>query len=258
MESTFLFLGTGGSLGVPVVGCSCPICLSHDKKNKRLRSSALITTGNKKFLIDCGPDFRQQALTQGINSIDGCLITHIHHDHTASIDELRVFTFTKKKALPCLMSPETASDIRRRFDYLFLESEREKRSLSILDIHELPKKSGKINFEGVEVIYVGYEQSGTSVTGYRFGDLSYISDIKIYDEDIFDFLKGTKILIVSALRFTHSNLHFSVDEAIDFSKKIGASKTYLTHLSHELDFEKTSAYLPDNVHLGYDGLSFNF
>ena len=168
MESTFLFLGTGGSLGVPVVGCSCPICVSCKEKNNRLRSSALVTIGAKKFLIDCGPDFRQQALTHNINSIDGCLITHIHHDHTASIDELRVFTFKNKKALPCLMSSETASDIRRRFDYLFLETEREKRILSILEILELPKKSGKIHFEGVEVAYVGYEQSGTSVTGYRF------------------------------------------------------------------------------------------
>jgi phosphoribosyl 1,2-cyclic phosphate phosphodiesterase len=248
-----LFLGTGSSLGVPLVGCACQTCTSSSLLNKRMRPSALITVGGKQFLIDAGPDFRFQALTHNIHQLDGVLLTHAHQDHVAGLDDLRPLLFKRKEPLPILLSIKTAKDIQNRFHYFF------KKEKPPFDFHLLPEASeGAVVFQGLPLYYLTYEQANMEVNGFRIGNFAYISDIRVYQESIFSQLRGVETLIISALRLTSSRLHFSVDEAVEFASKLGVKKAWLTHISHDLEHEKINAYLPSFVQLAYDGLSLQF
>lgn len=254
MKGTLTFLGTGGSVGVPMIGCDCAVCSSGSPFNHRLRSSALLHVKQKKILIDAGPDFREQALRQGISSLDGVIFTHAHHDHSAGIDDLRPLFYNRQVPLPVLLSKETAADIEKRFFYIFHSPQ----SQQNLTLHLLPEDFGEVDFEGLFIQYVTYEQGGMSVNGFRFGNLAYLTDIRHYTADIWKILKGVKTVIISALRFVPTQLHFSVDEAIDFAKNLQAEKVWLTHLSHDLDYLQTNAYLPHHIRLAYDGLEIEF
>lgn len=220
----------------------------------------MIKIGGKVFLIDSGPDFRFQALKFGIKEIDGIILTHAHHDHTAGIDELRIFTLRSQKPLPCLMSEETLRELKVRFYYIFdpRYAQDGVKLTTDLAIDCLNGETGESIFEGLKFNYVAYQQGGMEVNGFRFGDLAYITDIKDYHPSIFSVLQGVKTLVISALRFTPSHLHFTVDEAVEFAKKVGAKKTWLTHIAHELDHERTNAYLPESIRLSYDGLELKF
>lgn len=254
----FLFLGTGGSMGIPVIGCHCKVCQSDSPCNQRLRPSGLVTIGNKKLLIDCGPDFRLQALKYHIDKIDGLLLTHSHHDHVAGIDELRIYYLRSKQPIPCLLSKETSDEIRSRYSYIFEDMATQEKLTARLDLQIFEDSFGVISFQGIKVGYVLYEQGGMQVSGYRLGNFAYISDIKHYPETIFDHLKGVKTLVVSALRFDPSLMHFNITDAIAFANRVGAHQTWLTHISHELDHEEANAFLPSNIRMAYDGLEFNF
>lgn len=258
VSGQFYFLGTGGSMGIPVIGCNCPVCQSPLSFNHRLRPSALVIVGDKTILIDCGPDFRQQALHYKINEIDGVLLTHAHHDHTAGVDELRIYCLRNKEILPCLLSQETALDLKNRFYYIFDEKNSYAQLTTKFSLKTLVGERGTTNFLNFEIKYMTYEQGGMSVNGYRLGSLAYVTDICHYPETIFEDLAGVDTLILSALRFTPSHLHFTVDEAIEFAQRVGAKETWLTHIAHELDHEKTNAYLPSNIKLAYDGLRLEF
>jgi phosphoribosyl 1,2-cyclic phosphate phosphodiesterase len=254
-----LFLGTGASMGIPVVGCNCEVCHSPLTFNQRLRPSVLIKAHFKQFLIDVGPDFRFQALSHKIHSLDGVLLTHAHQDHTAGIDDLRPIYYKRITSLPLLLSKETSEEIERRYRYLLTPAFDQKDFVERLHLQLLPiSLEGEIEFGGVKIGYVTYEQGGMSVNGFRFGDLAYLSDIRTFPDTIFQALKGLKILVISALRYTSSPLHFSIDEAIDFANKIGVEKVWLTHISHELEHDKVNAYLPKHVKLAYDGLEIEF
>jgi phosphoribosyl 1,2-cyclic phosphate phosphodiesterase len=245
-------------MGVPVVGCHCDVCKSESSYNHRLRPSALIKIGEHNMLIDASPDFRYQALRAGIDKIDSVIFTHGHHDHTAGVDDLRIFSLRSKQPLPCLLSTETLNDLKTRFHYIFDNVADHDKVTTNLGITLMDGPEGTVNFQRLRIQYVTYKQGNMTVNGLRFGDLAYITDIKEYSSDIFEFLKGVKILVISALRYTPSPLHFSVDEAVEFSEKLGAQKTWLTHIAHELDHDKANAYLPPHVRLGYDGLEFEF
>ena len=255
MQGSFLFLGTGASAGVPVIGCHCAICSSNSPRNRRLRSSGLIEVGSKRFLIDVGPDFREQALTHKIEKLDGLLLTHTHYDHIAGIDELRIYNIRGQKPMPCLLSKESFADIQKRYDYFF----KEQASMSAQFTFQLLEDGmGSVEFEGMRFDYLSYSQQGMRVNGYRFGSFAYVSDIREYDESIFTSLKGVKQLVLSALRFEPSKVHFSIEEAIEFARIVGASQTYLTHISHNVDYEADSKKLPPGIHLGCDGLKIEF
>lgn len=255
MKGQLLFLGTGASLGVPIIGCDCAVCQSDNSLNKRLRPSVLFTIGGKNFLIDSGPDFRLQALRNGINSLQGVLMTHTHHDHTAGLDDLRIYLYRDQRSLPILASKESADDLRRRYYYLFPANANKHR----LVLHELPNEpEGEINFEGVLIQYVTFEQGGMPVNGFRVGNFAYLSDIRNFNPSIFSSLKGVETLVISALRYTATDLHFSIDEALDFIAKVNPKQGWITHISHDLDHEKTDAYLPSHVKLAYDGLKIDF
>ncbi|HSX13158.1 MAG TPA: MBL fold metallo-hydrolase [Chlamydiales bacterium] len=258
MKGTFLFLGTAGSAGVPVIGCSCPVCVSSSPFNQRFRPSGLIKINGKTLLIDVGPDFRIQALTHKIKTLDGLLLTHTHYDHIAGIDELRIFYLRSQMKLPCLLSQESLDDLEKRYDYLFQPIGKVPTLSAQLDIHVLPEDEGEKEFLGLKIGYVSYTQGGCKVNGYRFGNFAYISDIREFNPSIFEKLQGIETLVVSALREESSMLHFSLPEAIDFANQVGAKQTWITHISHGLDHESTNRKLPKSIQLGYDGLELGF
>ncbi|MBA3237854.1 MAG: MBL fold metallo-hydrolase [Parachlamydiaceae bacterium] len=259
-KASFTFLGTGGSMGIPVIGCSCNICKSINPYNVRLRPSGLIRVNGKTILIDCGPDFRIQALTHQIKEIDALILTHAHHDHTAGLDEMRIFTLRSGKPLPCLLSSKTLQELKIRFYYIFNDRYSDKgiKLTTDLALNCIENSAGELPFEGLNIRYMDYSQGGMQVNGFRFGNLAYVTDIKEYSPDIFSTLEGVEILILSALRHTPSHLHFTVDDAIEFAQRVGAKQTWLTHIAHELEHDRTNVYLPDPIKLGYDGLEFNF
>lgn len=258
MSGKFTFLGTGASAGVPVIGCKCTVCSSSTPFNKRLRPAGLIRIGQMALLVDVGPDFREQALKNHVDRLDGILLTHTHYDHIAGIDELRIFYLYQKKPLPLLLSKESFADLKRRYYYL-LEPRGEKASLTAqLDLHVLPEDAGEIDFLGVKIGYFSYFQGTMKVTGYRIGDFAYVSDIRDYDDRIFDWLAGVRFLVVSALRLESARFMFSMDEAIGFSKRTGAKETRITHMNHEIDYLLVNSKLPSGVQLAYDGLEMEF
>jgi phosphoribosyl 1,2-cyclic phosphate phosphodiesterase len=258
MSDKFLFLGTGASTGVPVIGCECGVCSSSSSYNKRLRPSGLVRIRGKAILIDVGPDFREQALKNKIYSLDGLLLTHTHFDHIAGIDELRVYYLQKRKPLPCLLSKETFDELKIRYYYLFRPIDTSPTLSAQLDLQVLQGDQGEIDFLGVKIGYFSYFQGAMKVTGYRIGDFAYVSDIRVYDEGIFERLSGVKTLVVSALREEAPIMMFSVDEAVAFSKKVGAKMTHITHMNHEVNYETVNRKLPPHIQLAYDGLEIEF
>jgi len=256
IDATLRFLGTGGSLGTPMVGCRCAQCTSEDPKDHRLRSSVAIHYGDKTLLIDAGPDFRQQALTHNLNYLDGIILTHAHNDHTAGIDDLRAYAINSTSPLPCLLSEETLGDLKKRFHYIFEPKETillPKFSLQLLD-----KSEDSVNFSGLNINYCTYIQAGMKVNGFRLGNLAYYTDIKEYDDSLFDTLTNLDILVISALRDSNSRMHLSIKEAIAFAKRVQAKKTYFTHISHEMGHFLTNEDLPDTMELAYDSLQVPF
>lgn len=258
MKGTFLFLGTGASAGVPVIGCRCDVCKSSSPFNRRLRPSGVIEIKGKSLLLDAGPDLRQQALAHGLDRFDGILLTHTHYDHISGIDELRAFYLREKKPLSCLLSQESLEDLKQRYCYLFRSAE-DRANLSVqLEFEVLKQEAGSVVFKGVPISYCSYFQGNAKVTGYRIGNFAYISDIRTFDESIFSGLKDLHCLVVSALRFDPSPVHFSIQEAIAFATKVGAKQTWITHISHHLDHQKTEQMLPPDIRMGYDGLKIEF
>jgi phosphoribosyl 1,2-cyclic phosphate phosphodiesterase len=258
VECILTFLGTGASAGIPMIGCKCRVCTSADWRNKRFRPSALLQYGDKNFLIDSGPDLRLQALTHHIDHLEGLLLTHTHYDHIAGLDELRIFFLRTRKPLAALLSKVTYDEIKKRYAYLFVDRSKSVSLPAQLDFRVLEALRGETHFEGLPVRYTSYEQAGMLVTGYRFGPLAYITDIRSYPETIFSDLLGVEILILSVLKHDLSPMHFNIEEGIAFAEKVGAERTYFTHIGHELEHAETNALLPAGIELAYDGMIVEF
>lgn len=253
MKGTFLFLGTGASAGVPVIGCKCSVCASPSPKNKRYRPSGLLQVGGKNLLIDIGPDFHSQAVQFHIDHLDGLLLTHTHYDHIAGIDELRVFNVRQKEPMPCLLSLESEEELKKRYYYFFEDGTSTKLTCVVL-----PQERGEITFLGVKIGYCSFAQGPMKVTGFRCGDFAYISDIQKYDDSIFSSLEGVEQLVLSALKPEESPFHLSFPEAIAFSKRACARRTWITHLGHFYDHAALEALLPPDIRVAYDGLKLEF
>lgn len=262
-RATFLFLGTSASTGIPVLGCGCAVCLSSSPYNKRYRVSGLIKIKEDHFLIDAGPDFRLQALRAGLTQLTGLLLTHTHYDHIAGLDDLRPLCFRSTAPIPCLLSEESFEELKLRYHYLIEGEKALDPSIKLvpytkLKFQHLPSDFGEVQFGGHEWRYVSYFQMETKVTGYLMGNFAYISDIHHYSEQLLEALQGVEVLVLGALREQPSQSHFSLDEAVAFARTVGAKKTYLTHIGHELDHETANRKLPLDIQLAYDGLSIDF
>lgn len=254
MKNSFLFLGTGASMGTPVMTCHCPVCTSKNPHNHRLRPSGLLKLGDERFLIDAGPDLREQALRTGLERLDGLLITHTHFDHIAGLDDLRVYYFLHKKTLPCLLSRESYEEIKTRTPYFFQKSNDQDMGGTRFQFQVLQHDFGTETFVGHRWQVMTFEQGGMKVTGYRLGKFAYVMDLKHYPQEIYEALKGVEVLVMSALRYTASPAHLSMEEALDFAAKVGARQTWFSHIAHEIDHETVSEQLPAGVKLAYDGL----
>lgn len=250
-------MGTGGSSGIPMIGCECEVCTSSSAFNKRLRSSGLINIAHKNFLIDVGPDFRTQALNFNIKHLNAVLLTHAHADHIAGIDDLRAYYFLEKKRIPCLLSQETFDEVKRRYHYMLTPIVSGKSLSAQIDFQIFREDFGSFDLEQVHFEYFSYFQTSMKVTGYRIGNFAYVSDIREYSDQIFKSLEGIDILVLSALRFVPTKMHFSIEEAIAFSRRTSAKFTYLTHIAHDLEHEMTNTLLPSDVRMSYDGLEIS-
>ncbi|MGJ8665918.1 MAG: MBL fold metallo-hydrolase [Patiriisocius sp.] len=246
------FLGTGTSQGIPIIGSKHPVCLSTNLKDKRLRVSVLIEWENTAIVIDCGPDFRQQMLTENVSKVDAILLTHEHSDHTAGIDDIRPFCFLQGD-IPFYATQHVFNALHQRFGYIFKTENKYPGAPSIVE--NLIHNEQTFNLFGKEVTPVEVLHNKLPVLGFRVDDFAYLTDVKTVAEAEILKLKNLEVLVVNALRIEPHQSHFNLEEALEFIKKINPKKAYLTHISHLLGFhEEVEAQLPDNVHLAYDGL----
>ncbi|MBS0585774.1 MAG: MBL fold metallo-hydrolase [Verrucomicrobia bacterium] len=249
MDTSFLFLGTGGSLGTPAIGCACKSCTSSSPQDKRLRTSALVEIDGKKLLIDASPDIRHISLCYNITSVDALLITHGHEDHIGGMNDLRpYYTLREYTPLPLFTSEHAYQIIHRRFSY----------AIDRFLPHFLPTTEGELSFAGVQITYFSYHQLDMPVTGYRIGPIAYITDIKEYPTSIFSHLQNLDTLVLGVIHEKGAPMHFSLAEALAFIEKVSPKRTFFTHISHDIDRESFSRKLPPNVEIAYDGLKLTW
>ena len=247
------FLGTGTSQGVPVIGCDCPVCLSKDSKDKRLRSSILIETSKKVFCIDTGPDFRQQMLGANVQHLDAVIYTHEHKDHTAGMDDVRAFNFKLKKPIDLYVDENVDRCLRKEFSYAFTENPYP--GVPRLEMHKIINKPFVV--EGVQFIPIQLMHYKLPVFGFRVGNFAYCTDVNFIAPEEKAKLQDLEVLVLTALRKEKHISHFSLSEALELIEELKPKRAYLTHISHYLGkHSDVSKELPDNVKLGFDGLSF--
>jgi phosphoribosyl 1,2-cyclic phosphate phosphodiesterase len=250
------FLGTGTSFGVPQIGCKCAVCRSDDPRDKRTRVGALVESKGLRVLIDTPTELRLQLTDAGVDRLDAVLFTHEHADHTHGIDDIRAISQRRDGALPMYGSAETIAGLTRRFPYIFDEAMKPLPGTSKPEgfAHVLtPGTSVRVGH--LDVLPVALPHGRTTVLGYRIGDLGYITDAKSVPETAIAALKGVKVLVINALFWTSHPTHLSIGEAVEVSEAIGAGKTYLTHLTHEMSHAELAAALPKGVAPAYDGLT---
>ncbi len=245
------FLGTGTSQGVPMIANNDPVCLSADPKDKRLRSSVMITWDDVCYIVDCGPDFRQQMLRENVQDIDGVLFTHEHSDHTAGIDDLRPFSY-KMGDVPIYARERVLENLKLRFAYIF---DKENRYPGAPKLQGNPITTDAFHLDGVKVQPIEVMHGKLPINAYRFDDVAYITDLKTIADSEKEKLKGIRVLIVNALRIEEHPTHLNLEEALDFVKEINPESAYFTHISHKLGFHReVEKRLPKNVFMAYDGL----
>ena len=249
------FLGTGTSQGVPVIGCDCAVCCSTDARDVRLRTSAMIEINDKRFIIDAGPDFRQQMLREGVSHITAILLSHKHKDHIGGLDDVRALNFVDYPqtvhTIHIYGTRDTCECVRKDFDYAF--SKNPYRGVPQMELHEF--NSEPFSIEGIEIIPIQGEHSYFEVTGFRFGKLAYLTDFKSIAEEELQKLQGVEVLVINALRFESHDSHFSVDEALEIVERVAPKRAYLTHMSHDIGLHcVANLRLPEGVEFAYDGL----
>ena len=246
------FLGTGTSQGIPIIGSTHPVCKSTDYKDKRLRVSLWMSWENHSYVIDCGPDFRQQMLASDCQKVDGILFTHEHSDHTAGLDDIRPFNF-RQGEMPIYAHQRVIENLKKRFDYVFETENRYPGAPSVKAIEVINNQTSVLG--GKTVIPIDVMHGDLQVIGYRVDDFAYLTDVKTVAPEEVEKLKNLEVLVLNALRITPHNTHFNLQEALDFIALVQPKKAYLTHISHLLGFhEDVQKELPENVFLAYDNL----
>ncbi len=244
-------LGTGTSSGVPLIGCGCEVCHSVDFRDNRLRSSVHIAVDGLSFIIDTGPDFRQQVLRLNLLQLDAVLFTHEHKDHTAGLDEVRAYNFRSGQDMPIYGRPTVLAQLQREFSYVF--AEKKYPGTPRIQLHEIDNNPFVV--KGIPVIPIEVMHHTLPVYGYRIGDFTYLTDLNAISESEFEKVTGTKVLVLDALQRNAHISHFTLDQAIALAQRIGAGQTYFTHISHKLGLHnEVEKELPPGIRLGYDGL----
>jgi phosphoribosyl 1,2-cyclic phosphate phosphodiesterase len=244
------FLGTGTSMGVPVIGCDCAVCTSPDPRNRRTRTSALLRTAGETLLFDAGPDFRAQALAAGLRSLDAVLLTHSHFDHVAGLDDLRPLCHGIG-SMPVYGSPRTLADVRQRFAYAFEDDSSSGSTRPSLEL----RPAGEPFAVGDTEIYPFDVLHGTwTITGYRVGGLGYITDASKIPPESWELLGGLDVLVLNALRREPHPTHYTVAEAVEVVAALRPRRAFLVHMTHGIDHAADSAALPPGVEFAYDGL----
>ena len=244
------FLGTGTSQGIPVIGSNHPVCLSLDKRDKRLRTSLLLDWEGDQIIIDCGPDFRYQMLRNECSKIDAILFTHEHNDHVSGLDDVRPFYF-KFGTIPIYAERRVLNSLEQRFPYIF-NNIKNIPSVPSVKINEI---NGQFALKNKIVIPVRAFHGELPILGFRFADFAYFTDVKTIKETEFKKLKNLKVLVINALRIEEHKSHLNLEDAIKLIQRINPEQAYLTHVSHKLGFhEEIQRSLPKNIFLSYDGL----
>jgi phosphoribosyl 1,2-cyclic phosphate phosphodiesterase len=248
------FLGTGTSSGVPMIACECPVCTSIDKKDKRLRSSILVESKHTRFVVDSTPDFRYQMLRENVKHLDAVLFTHPHKDHIAGLDDVRAFNFIQGQAMQVYANQMTIDALIREFAYAF--ADKKYPGVPHLELNTItldPFLIGDIPVVPIEVWHMKMP-----VFGFRFGDFTYITDANRIEADEKEKIKGSKVLVVNALRKEKHISHYNLNEAIELVHELKIPTAYFTHISHQLGkHEEIEKRLPEGIHLAYDRLVIN-
>jgi phosphoribosyl 1,2-cyclic phosphate phosphodiesterase len=245
------FLGTGTSQGIPVISCKCDVCKSSDSRNMRLRSSLFFNINSVKFVIDIGPDFRQQMLINHIEDVDAILLTHEHKDHLAGLDDVRPFNYLKRKAIDVFAENRVIDAIHREFSYIF--SKEKYPGIPVLNIHEISNQNFEYN--GIEIIPIRVMHWKLPILGFRIQNFAYITDASLIEFDEIQKLQNLDVLVINALQIEKHYSHYNLEEALQVVQKIKPKRAYFTHISHHLGlYEKVQSQLPECVFLGYDGL----
>ena len=245
------FLGTGTSQGIPLIGCDCKVCRSTDSKDKRLRSSVMINSGKTNVVIDTGPDFRQQMLRENVRKLDAVVFTHEHKDHIAGLDEVRAFNFINNMIMPVYATERVQHAIRREFAYIFSgEDYPGIPKIDLLTIDDSEFKVGDLNFTPVNVMHYKLP-----VKAFRIGDFTYITDANFISEEEKRKVRGSKVIVLNALRRSEHISHFTLEAAVKLAEEFKAEKSYFTHISHQMGTHaEVSSELPRGIELAYDGL----
>lgn len=251
---TLTFLGTGTSGGVPALGCNCPVCHSSNPKDKRFRTAALLEVGSTRILIDSGPDIRMQLLPLPFKPLDGVLITHIHYDHVAGIDDLRPFCVFGDINIYC--NEQTKQGLIHNMPYCF--TPKLYPGVPRLNLHAV-ENHVPFKIRDVEITPITVMHDQLPIFGYRIGGLTYITDMKSIADEEMPYLDGTNTLVVNALRWRREHhSHMLVDEAIEFARKVKPRRTYFVHMTHEIGFhEEANKKLPEGFQFAYDGLKID-
>lgn len=251
MSVRLTILGSGTSHGVPMIGCDCDVCTSDDPRDRRTRASALFSFDGHHVLIDTGPELRLQCLAHRVTRVNAILYTHHHADHVVGLDDVRRFNWLQGEAITIYGAPATLARLRTMFEYAF--------------VHEPDYPSAKPDLEtiavdspfellGRRIIPIPYQHGRVSVLGYRVGDIAYCSDCSFIPDDSMNLLRDLDVLILGALRRRPHPTHFNLEQAVQWAGRIGARRTYFTHIAHELPHAVTNAELPEGMELAYDGL----
>jgi phosphoribosyl 1,2-cyclic phosphate phosphodiesterase len=245
------FLGTGTSSGVPMIACECTVCRSEDPKDNRLRSSILVSTESTTLVVDTTPDFRTQMLRLRQQSLDAVLYTHPHKDHIAGLDDVKAFTYFHQRPMKVYANELTQQALQKEFSYIFAEHKYP--GIPDVDLHSIPADSFHIGDIPVTPIQVWHLHM--PVLGFRFGDFTYITDANRIEPSELEKIKGSKVLVVNALRKEKHLSHFTLQEAMSLVQTLAVPQAYFTHISHQLGtHERVSAELPEGISLAYDGL----
>ncbi len=249
-----VMLGTGTSAGVPTLGCRCAICRSTNPRNKRMRCSAYLESEGQRFLIDCGTDFRTQALANGVEDVDFVLMTHTHADHVNGLDDLRAFNMVHRHPIAIYSDAPSLADIRQRFAYCFAPPP-PGGGIPQLELVEIAP-GRPVTIRGIEVLPVTVFHGRQPILGFRIGAFAYLTDVSTIPEETYAALEGVEVLVTSALRIRPHPTHMSLEESLAAARRVGARQTWFVHMNHDLEHEATNAMLPDGIRLAHDGLSF--